>query len=83
MSARTCRYGVFDHRCGAPATTERDRPTGETWDVCDFHALVLDRLRANVKLHARVLKAMEDGPGTTDDPAEIRRRVSLWGVDDV
>ncbi len=58
-SQPTCRYGVLAHRCGARATTTRSRPLGsESWPVCDFHALVLDRLRANMAEHADLLDAL-------------------------
>ncbi len=58
-SQPTCRYGVLAHRCGARATTTRLRPSqSESWPVCDFHALVLDRMRANMAEHADLLDAL-------------------------
>lgn len=53
---RRCQYGVLTVLCGARATTKRQRPAGgETWDVCDHHAEILDRIRANVREHKSLL----------------------------
>jgi hypothetical protein len=42
--------------CGQPSTTKRPRPAGgETWDLCDEHAAMLDRLRENVRKHKPLL----------------------------
>lgn len=61
MSSHSCQYGVFATRCGKPATTKRLRPSGTgIWDVCEWHACLLDRLRANMVKHAHLLDALRD-----------------------
>lgn len=54
----TCQYGIGEHRCGHVAYTKRPRPggpNGTPWDVCDQHAVILDRIRANVFEHRELL----------------------------
>jgi hypothetical protein len=61
MRVRSCQYGVFTHRCGKHATTKRLRPSGDSlWDVCEWHACLLDRLRGNMAEHAHLLDALRD-----------------------
>lgn len=62
VKGRYCQYGVLTVRCGERANTKRQRPgpSTELWDVCDFHAGVLDRLRRNIKDHAELLSKLAD-----------------------
>lgn len=60
---KTCQYGVLNVTCGAPADTVRQRPGGgpawaaggPTWDVCERHATILDRVRASVRANRPLL----------------------------
>jgi hypothetical protein len=58
---KRCEYGVMFVTCGAPAITVRQRPgrqrpEGEqTWNVCEHHAVILDRLRKNITEHRPLL----------------------------
>lgn len=57
----SCQYGVLNDRCGAPATTKRERPNGgEEWDVCDKHARFLDRLRKSIRQNAELLAKLKE-----------------------
>lgn len=62
MRGRYCQYGVLAVECGQRAETKRPRPGDITvvWDVCGFHAGVLDRLRKNMKDHAELLTKLAD-----------------------
>ena len=49
LSGNRCQYGVLGINCNAPAPTKRQRPSGRgTWDVCDWHAAILDRIRQSI-----------------------------------
>jgi len=46
MDISLCEYGFM---CGRPATTTRQLPSGlRQRSVCDRHAQILDRLKANI-----------------------------------
>lgn len=56
-----CQYGVLPITCGQPAPTKRQRPSGGgTWDVCDYHAAILDRIRQSVQEHSALLARLRD-----------------------
>lgn len=62
MSARRCQYGVLGVlTCHAVARTKRPQPGGgDSWDVCEYHAAFLDRLRRNIEEHRPLLDRLAE-----------------------
>jgi hypothetical protein len=58
--SKPCQYGVRSVVCGAPATTKRTRLNGNTWNVCERHAAVIDRVTQRVKSDRAVLDRLKE-----------------------
>lgn len=58
---KRCQYGVLTITCGKAAVTKRRRPDGtRTWDVCGFHAAMLDRVRDRILRDEKILQKLEE-----------------------
>jgi hypothetical protein len=59
--AKKCQYGVMSIVCGRDAVTKRRSAGGnKTWDVCQFHADVLDRVRERILADEKLLRRLEE-----------------------